>query len=57
MSRAHVPDVQVKSTWANSPTDELMTGADASIALRIVYSGLLADSVVPDGEMTNVVVP
>jgi hypothetical protein len=34
-----------------------MTLADGHMAFKIVYSGLLADSVVPDGEITNVVVP
>jgi hypothetical protein len=57
MSRAQVPEVNDSSTVANSPTVELMTLADGHIAFKIVYSGLLEDSVVPDGEITNVVVP
>jgi hypothetical protein len=57
MSRAQVPPTQFAVTVAISPTVELIGVNDASIALVIVYSGLDADSVVPDGLMTSVVVP
>ena len=57
MSRTQVPPVKVASTVASSPTVELIGVKDASIQFAIVYSGLLADSVVPDGEITRVVVP
>jgi hypothetical protein len=56
-SRAQVPPVKVASTVASSPTVELIGVKDASMQFVIVYSGLLADSVVPDGEITRVVVP
>lgn len=57
MSRAQVPDVNVNSTVASSPIDELMTLALGHMQFVIVYSGFDADSVVPDGEITNVVLP
>jgi hypothetical protein len=56
-SRAQVPPTNVKSTEAISPTVLLITGAFASIAPVMVYSGLDADSVVPEGLITKVVEP
>ena len=57
MSRAQVPPVKVHSTVANSPT-LLFTGVKfASMQFVMVYSGFEADSVVPLGLITNVVVP
>ena len=57
MSRTQVPPVPEISTVANSPTVELIGVNDEIIKLEITYSGLLADSVVPDGEMVRIVVP
>jgi len=57
MSRAQVPPTNEHSTVAISPTVELIGVNEASIAFVIVYSGLLADSVVPLGEIIRVVFP
>ena len=57
MSRTQVPPVKLAVTVAISPTVELIGVKLASMAFVMVYSGLLADSVVPDGLITNVVVP
>jgi hypothetical protein len=57
MSRTHVPAVHVVSTVANSPTVELIGVNDESMTLLKTYSGLLADSVAPDGEMVKIVFP
>jgi hypothetical protein len=56
-SRTQVPPVKVAVTVAISPTVELIGVKSASMQFVIVYSGLDADSVVPDGEITKVVVP
>ena len=54
MSRANVPPVNVTSTVASSPI-ELLIGVKLSrYAPVMVYSGFVADSVVPLGEMTSV---
>jgi len=57
MSRTQVPPVNCAVTVASDPTVELIGVNDASIAFVMTYSGLLAVSDVPDGEMVNVVVP
>ena len=57
MSRTHVPPVKVAVTVASSPTVELIGVKFSSIAFVMVYSGLDADSVVPEGLMTSVVLP
>ena len=56
-SRTQVPPVKVASTVASSPTVELIGVKDASMAFVMTYSGLLADSVTPDGEIVKIVVP
>ena len=56
-SRTQVPPVKVASTVASSPTVELIGVKLANIQFVMMYSGLLADSVVPDGEMVKIVVP
>ena len=57
MSRTQVPPVKEAVTVASVPTAELIGVKFVSMQFVIVYSGLVADSVVPDGEMTRVVVP
>jgi hypothetical protein len=57
MSRAHVPPVNVAVTMPSSPTVDAIGVKLSSMQLVNVYSGLLADSVVPDGLMTRVVLP
>jgi hypothetical protein len=57
MSRTQVPPVNDASTVANSPTVELIGVKFASMQLVRTYSGLVADSVVPDGEIVNTVEP
>jgi hypothetical protein len=57
MSRTQVPPVHCAVTVLREPTVELIGVNEASMALLMTYSGLLADSVVPEGEMVNVVVP
>jgi hypothetical protein len=54
MSRAQVPLTKLIEATLRVPTVDMMTGAPESVAFVIVYSGLLADSVVPDGETTIV---
>ncbi|NBW39002.1 MAG: hypothetical protein EBR30_29095, partial [Cytophagia bacterium] len=57
MSRAQVPPVKVTSWVESSPTVELI-GVNASRKHPvIVYSGLEADSVVPEGLMIRVALP
>jgi hypothetical protein len=56
-SRTQVPAVKLASTVASSPTVELIGVNDASIQFVITYSGFVADSVAPDGEMVRTVVP
>jgi hypothetical protein len=57
MSRTQVPPVKEASTVASSPTVELIGVKLASMQLVRTYSGFVADSVAPDGEMVKVVVP
>ena len=57
ISRTQVPPVKEASTVASSPTVELIGVKDASMQLVITYSGLVADSVAPDGEMVKIVLP
>ena len=57
MSLAQVPPVKVASTVASSPTVLLIGVKFASMQFVMVYSGFVADSVVPLGLMTSVVVP
>jgi hypothetical protein len=54
MSLAQVPLENEIVATARVPIDDMMTGAASSVAVRIVNSGLLADSVVPDGDTTIV---
>ena len=54
MSRTHVPFENDTEATARVPMDDMMTGAASNVQVVIVYSGLLADSVVPDGETTIV---
>jgi hypothetical protein len=54
MSRAQVPFEKLIEATARVPMDDMMTGAASSVAVVIVNSGLLADSVVPDGDTTIV---
>jgi hypothetical protein len=56
-SRTHVPPVKEASTVASSPTVELIGVKLASIQLVKTYSGFVAVSDVPDGEMVKTVVP
>jgi hypothetical protein len=56
-SRTQVPPVKEASTVASSPTVELIGVKLASIQFVRTYSGFVADSVVPDGEMVKTVVP
>lgn len=56
-SRPQVPPVNTAVTVAISPTVELTGVNDANMQLVIVYSGFVADSDVPLGEMTRVVFP
>jgi hypothetical protein len=44
-------------TVASDPTVELMGVNDASMQFVMTYSGFVADSVVPDGEIVRTVVP
>ena len=57
MSRAQVPPVKEASTVASSPTVELIGVKEANMQLVIVYSGFVAASDTPDGEMVKIVVP
>ena len=57
MSRTQVPAVNCAVTVARVPTDELIGVNELSIQFVMTYSGLLADSVVPDGEIVRTVVP
>ena len=57
MSRTQVPPVNEASTVASSPTVELIGVKFASIQLVKTYSGFVADSVAPEGEMVRTVVP
>ena len=57
MSRANVPPVKDALIVDSSPTVALIGVKVAIIALLIVYSGLVADSDEPAGEITRVVVP
>jgi hypothetical protein len=56
-SRTQVPPVNCAVTVASDPTVELIGVNEASIAFVMTYSGLVADSVVPDGEIVKTVVP
>ena len=57
MSRANVPPVKVTSIIESSPYEPLIGWNDARNALVTVYSGLLADSVAPAGEIVITEVP
>jgi hypothetical protein len=54
MSRTQVPFENDTDATARVPIDDMMTGAASNVQVVIVNSGLLADSVVPDGETTIV---
>ena len=56
-SRTQVPPVNVAVTMASSPTVDAIGVKFWSMQLAMVYSGFVADSVVPDGLITRVVVP
>ena len=57
MSRANVPPVNDAVIMDSSPYAPLIGVKDESIALVIVYSGFVALSLEPAGEITKVVVP
>ena len=57
MSRTQVPPVKVAVTVASSPTVELIGVKFANMQLVKTYSGFVADSVAPDGEMVRIVLP
>ncbi len=54
MSRAQVPLENETEATARVPMDDMITGAASNVQFVIVNSGLLADSVVPDGDTTIV---
>ena len=54
MSRAQVPFENEIVATARVPMDDMMTGAASNVHVVIVNSGLLADSVTPDGDTTIV---
>jgi hypothetical protein len=56
-SRTQVPPVNCAVTVASEPTVELIGVNEASIAFVMTYSGFVALSDVPDGEMVKTVVP
>ena len=56
-SRTQVPAVKLASTVASSPTVELMGVKLESMQFVITYSGFVADSDAPDGEIVRTVVP
>jgi hypothetical protein len=56
-SRTQVPPVNCAVTVAREPTVELIGVNEASIAFVMTYSGLVADSDAPDGEIVKTVVP
>ena len=57
MSRANVPPVNVTSIIESSPYEPVIGVNDASIALVMVYSGLVADSEAPAGDKVSTDVP
>jgi hypothetical protein len=57
MSRTKVPPVQTASIILSSPYEPVIGVNEEIMAELIVYSGLLADSVAPAGEITSVEVP
>jgi hypothetical protein len=57
MSRTQVPLVNDSETTANSPTVDMTAWLVSSVQFVIVNSGLLADSVVPEGETTIMALP
>ena len=57
MSRANVPPVKVTSIIDSSPYEPVIGVNDASMAFVMVYSGLVADSDAPAGDMTSTDVP
>ena len=50
MSRTQVPLEKLTEATARVPMDDMMTGAASNVHFTISNSGLLADSVVPDGD-------
>ena len=54
MSRTQVPLENETVATARVPMDDMMTGAASNVHVVIVNSGLVADSVVPDGDTTIV---
>jgi SOS-response transcriptional repressor LexA len=50
MSRAQVPFENDTDATARVPIDDMMTGAASNVHVVMTNSGLLADSVVPDGD-------
>jgi hypothetical protein len=54
MSRTHEPPDAENVTIASSPVVELIGVNDSKNPLLKTYSGLLADSVAPDGETVSV---
>jgi hypothetical protein len=57
MSRAKVPPVKVTSIIDSSPYEPVIGVNDARNALVTVYSGFVADSEAPAGEMVITEVP
>ena len=50
MSRTQVPLENDTDATARVPMDDMMTGAASNVHVVMMNSGLLADSVVPDGD-------
>ena len=50
MSRTQVPFEKLTEATARVPMDDMITGAASSVQVVMMNSGLVADSVVPDGD-------